>query len=201
MGKSWFEDAILEEITELVAVFKSHSGRPFEPLVPLTLAVSNVICALVFGQRFKHTDVKFQKLCTLIGDNIRLLAALFPVQLFPFLKRIPFGKMTRSWLQALKNIDAVQTFIRGLIKDHDINSAGQCDESVSGHYIASFRAEEKKLKNAGSFSTFTGTVTTITNGSIPGPLINGPLNPSDPQCKRALTVYACSPTLTVKLVG
>lgn len=158
MGKSWFEDAILEEIKDLISVFESHAGKPFVPLTPVTVSVSNVICALTFGKRFAHNDVTFQKLCTLVGDNLRILAQLTFVKFFPILKIIPVGKMYKLWRLALGNARTIQVFIRGLIKEHEASSDGPQDGFFSvGDYVESYRTEGKNPKNIGTSSDFTGT--------------------------------------------
>ncbi|KAG8136310.1 hypothetical protein E2320_009265 [Naja naja] len=62
MGKSTLEYQIQEEAQNLVEVFRKTEGKPMNPSFALNLAVSNVICALVFGHRFSTEDETFHLL-------------------------------------------------------------------------------------------------------------------------------------------
>uniref|UniRef100_A0A8C3HHR2 unspecific monooxygenase n=1 Tax=Chrysemys picta bellii TaxID=8478 RepID=A0A8C3HHR2_CHRPI len=59
MGKKSIEDRIQEETRFLVERLRNTHGRPFDPTLFLTHAVSNVICSIVFGDRFDYEDKKF----------------------------------------------------------------------------------------------------------------------------------------------
>ncbi|CAM4601357.1 unnamed protein product, partial [Caretta caretta] len=59
MGNKSTEERILEEAHFLVERLKTLTGRPFDPTLFLTHAVSNIICAIVFGDRFDYEDKKF----------------------------------------------------------------------------------------------------------------------------------------------
>ncbi|CAM4591422.1 unnamed protein product, partial [Caretta caretta] len=59
MGNKSTEERILEEAHFLVERLKTLTGQPFDPTLFLTHAVSNIICAIVFGDRFDYEDKKF----------------------------------------------------------------------------------------------------------------------------------------------
>lgn len=46
--------------------------RPFDPTIPLTHAVSNIICSVVFGNRFDYEDQKFLAFINLTEENNEL---------------------------------------------------------------------------------------------------------------------------------
>ncbi|NWU74630.1 CP2H1 protein, partial [Onychorhynchus coronatus] len=58
MGKKGIEDRIQEEAHFLVERLKSTHGR-IRTLCLLVHAVSNIICSIVFGDRFEYEDKKF----------------------------------------------------------------------------------------------------------------------------------------------
>ncbi|KAL7991104.1 hypothetical protein Chor_014534 [Crotalus horridus] len=62
MGKSSLQYQIQEEAEKLVEEFRKSEGKPMNPYLALNLAVSNVICALVFGRRFSTEDETFHRL-------------------------------------------------------------------------------------------------------------------------------------------
>ncbi|NWH76316.1 CP2F2 protein, partial [Piaya cayana] len=59
MGKRTVEFRILEEVNSLIKYFESHHGKPFDTKMILNNAVSNVICSILFGQRFEYDDPVF----------------------------------------------------------------------------------------------------------------------------------------------
>ncbi|KAI1901746.1 hypothetical protein AGOR_G00037570 [Albula goreensis] len=87
MGRSTIEDRIVDEAERLCEVFKQHQGKPFNPTVSINSAVSNIICILVFGDRFQYDDPQFLRLQTLVNENIRLattpLTQLFNASIVP----------------------------------------------------------------------------------------------------------------------
>ncbi|XP_043945728.1 cytochrome P450 2K3-like [Protopterus annectens] len=91
MGKKTLESRILDETAALIKVFESFRGQPFENTLIMNSALANIICSIVFGQRFEYDDEKFIQLLKLINENIRLVVSVF-VQLynaFPFLGFLP----------------------------------------------------------------------------------------------------------------
>ncbi|XP_050816173.1 cytochrome P450 2C18-like isoform X2 [Gopherus flavomarginatus] len=72
MGKKSTEERILEEAHFLVERLKNTHGRPFDPTLFLNHATSNVICSIVFGDRFNYEDEKFVTLINLIDEINKL---------------------------------------------------------------------------------------------------------------------------------
>lgn len=156
MGKSWFEEAILEEVSELITVLKRYGGKPFNPSAHLMVGVSNLICAMSFGQRYGQSDVRFQKLQSLVGENLQILSAILPLQFLPFLQYVPFEPLYYVRKQLQENVDTVKEFVRSLIVGRRTKTSE--DESVEGgDYISRFDDEERKKKTTKSLSTFPGT--------------------------------------------
>uniref|UniRef100_A0A8C5S9I7 Cytochrome P450 n=1 Tax=Laticauda laticaudata TaxID=8630 RepID=A0A8C5S9I7_LATLA len=59
MGKKQMSERVQEEALCLMEEVGSIQGQPFEPKRKCTSAVSNVICAVVFGNRFDYQDQTF----------------------------------------------------------------------------------------------------------------------------------------------
>jgi cytochrome P450 len=89
MGKNWMEDTIISEVEGLCQTLKETKQEPFNPKVQLTNSVSNVICALIFGQRFSLSDPKFSRLTSLIAENIESATVDSLAMTFPFLLWFP----------------------------------------------------------------------------------------------------------------
>uniref|UniRef100_A0A8C3P5J4 unspecific monooxygenase n=1 Tax=Chrysemys picta bellii TaxID=8478 RepID=A0A8C3P5J4_CHRPI len=72
MGKKSIEERIQEETCFLMERLRNTHGRPFDPTIFLTHALSNVICSIVFGDRFDYEDKKFVTLISLVQENGKL---------------------------------------------------------------------------------------------------------------------------------
>ncbi|XP_043541535.1 cytochrome P450 2F2-like, partial [Chiloscyllium plagiosum] len=85
MGKKSIEDRISEEASFLVNVFESHKGQPFETARILNSAVSNIICSILFGDRFDYDDKIFNSLINM-NNEMTILAGTASIQviIFPY---------------------------------------------------------------------------------------------------------------------
>ncbi|KAM8953594.1 cytochrome P450 2K4-like isoform 2-T2 [Pelodytes ibericus] len=72
MGKKLIEDKISDESDSLVEVIKSYNGKPFDNLMILNAAISNIIVSILLGHRFDYQNPTLLKLMRLINDNIKL---------------------------------------------------------------------------------------------------------------------------------
>ncbi|XP_015262517.1 PREDICTED: cytochrome P450 2G1-like isoform X4 [Gekko japonicus] len=71
MGKKTIEQRIQEEAQFLLEEFRKTNEKPFDNTYFLSRAVSNVICSIVFGNRFDYQDKEFQALMEMINNTFR----------------------------------------------------------------------------------------------------------------------------------
>uniref|UniRef100_A0AAY4DV60 Cytochrome P450 n=1 Tax=Denticeps clupeoides TaxID=299321 RepID=A0AAY4DV60_9TELE len=71
MGRKKMESWIQDESRHLVESLRETKLAPFDPSFFLSRAVSNVICALVFGQRFSYQDAQLLRLLQIINRVLR----------------------------------------------------------------------------------------------------------------------------------
>uniref|UniRef100_A0A803JYK1 Cytochrome P450 family 2 subfamily A member 6 gene 8 [provisional] n=1 Tax=Xenopus tropicalis TaxID=8364 RepID=A0A803JYK1_XENTR len=93
MGKRGIEERIQEEAQFLVAEIKSYKEKPFDPTNILVQCVSNVICSVVFGNRFEYANKDFQNLLSLFQSV--------------------FQETSSSWGQLLNMLPAVMNHVPG----------------------------------------------------------------------------------------
>ncbi|XP_050754509.1 cytochrome P450 2H2-like isoform X3 [Gymnogyps californianus] len=72
MGKKSIEERIQEEASFLVERIRNTHERPFNPGNFLVHSVANIICSIVFGDRFDYEDKKFLTLIELLDENNKL---------------------------------------------------------------------------------------------------------------------------------
>ncbi|XP_073713852.1 cytochrome P450 2K1-like [Misgurnus anguillicaudatus] len=92
MGKKLSEEKIIQETRYLREVFETFQGNPFDTTQPVNYAVSNIISAIVYGNRFEYEDPTFQEMVDvgnhvfhMMGSSAIQIYNLFPV-LGPWLK-------------------------------------------------------------------------------------------------------------------
>ncbi|XP_028652525.2 cytochrome P450 2C23-like isoform X1 [Erpetoichthys calabaricus] len=116
MGKRSIEEWIQVEARHLTEEFRKNASSPCDPTFFLSRAVSNVICSIVFGQRFEYQDKRFVFLLKLINENVRLGSSpsgqLYNV--FPSMMDVLPG----TFNMIKKNGTELIEFVSEMIKDH-----------------------------------------------------------------------------------
>ncbi|XP_043536595.1 uncharacterized protein LOC122542683 [Chiloscyllium plagiosum] len=140
MGKKSIEERIQEEAQFLVKAFRNKKESPFNPDFLMRCAASNIICSIVFGDRFEYGDKEFLSLLEMIADNGRILSGPW-VQLynnFPKIMEFLPGPHKRIF----QNVSSLSAFLNKSIQSHK--------ESLQKHfsrdYIDSFliKMDEEK---------------------------------------------------------
>ncbi|XP_051951817.1 cytochrome P450 2J4 isoform X2 [Xyrauchen texanus] len=77
LGKKTMERAICEESSFLLDEMDRQKGAAFDPTILFNNAVSNIICQMVFGQRFEYTDHCFKLMLKYISKCIQLEGSIW----------------------------------------------------------------------------------------------------------------------------
>ncbi|XP_013814237.2 cytochrome P450 2H1-like [Apteryx mantelli] len=157
MGRKSIEERIQEEAHFLVERLKSTRERPFNPGNFLVHAVSNIICSIVFGDRFDYEDKKFLTLIELMDENNRLQNSM-QTQLYNFIPSIlehlpgPHQKMA-------KNMEAVCKFISEIVTAHQESLDPTCPRDFIDSFV--IKMEQEKGNAHSEFTVETLTRTTL----------------------------------------
>ncbi|XP_020835076.1 cytochrome P450 2F2-like isoform X4 [Phascolarctos cinereus] len=119
IGSRSIAERIQEEAAALIQELSLIQGASFNPLYHIHNAVANVICSVVFGQRYAYDDPDFRILLNLLNDNFQILSSQWGqmYNIFPsFLDWIP-GPHHRIF----SNFNKLQAFISKEIKKHEEN--------------------------------------------------------------------------------
>ncbi len=150
VGKPISENGILEEVEAFVDEIASKNGRPVDLQELITSAICNVICRLVYGQRFEYSDNYYTS--TLNRLN-RVAAGPHPITSLIFLKRwmlhfVPGAMETVRSIQ--DDITVFRQFCIRQIRQHE-ESYKEIDEPKD--YI---HAYFRKRDTDSTTKTFTG---------------------------------------------
>ncbi|XP_070685956.1 cytochrome P450 2G1-like [Pempheris klunzingeri] len=116
MGRKGMEEWIQEESKHLIARINSTKATPFDPTYFMGCTVSNVICCLVFGQRFNYDDHHFVYLLQTISGILKFISSprglLYNV--FPRLMELLPGQQHKLFAR----IEELREFIVKKIQEH-----------------------------------------------------------------------------------
>ncbi|XP_077305197.1 cytochrome P450 2K4-like isoform X2 [Lithobates pipiens] len=97
----------------LSKLISNEKEKPFDTDLIMNCAVSNVICSIIFGERFEYNDSTFKKLVRILGENEKLFGSP-KLMLFNFFPRISSFLGTQK--QIVQNFDDLKEFVLKRIK-------------------------------------------------------------------------------------
>ncbi|XP_054839575.1 cytochrome P450 2J2-like [Eublepharis macularius] len=141
LGKKDLECQIKEEAHQLVETFARAKGQPFDPSLPISMSICNMICAVAFGQRFSLEDEEFPKLMEAIAYLSKYVGTISYglFEMFPWIvKHLP-GPHQKAFLHA----KVIQTFAKKEIEKHKEHEAMHEPQDFIDFYLLHM----KKTKN------------------------------------------------------
>ncbi|XP_039624155.1 cytochrome P450 2B4-like [Polypterus senegalus] len=169
MGKRSIEELIQEEIKYLLEEFRKTKGSLCDPTIILGRAVSNVICSIVFGQRFDYEDKLFVHLITLLIKNVQLASTPF-AQLYAMFPAL-IDLMPGFYKQMLENEKGNRDFFTKIIAKHNetlisdsprdyidcflIKMKQECGDPATEFHLENLISTVSNLFTAGTESTGT----------------------------------------------
>ncbi|KAM4640767.1 cytochrome P450 2G1-like [Discoglossus pictus] len=75
LGKKSTEGKIQEEAKKMVEELRKYKELPLDPSKIILDAVSNIVCTVVFGDRFEYKDERFQKILSLTEETFRIMSS------------------------------------------------------------------------------------------------------------------------------
>ncbi|XP_026055469.1 cytochrome P450 2B4-like isoform X2 [Carassius auratus] len=144
LGKKSVEDRVLEESRYLIAEMLKAEGKSMNPQHDIQNAVSNIICSIVFGERFDYDNKHFSYLLKILSDHFMLsgTTAVQILNLVPFIKHFPGPHQ-----KIMQNFTELLGFIRNEVREHKET----LDPDSPRDFIDAYLLEiEKQKSNEGS---------------------------------------------------
>uniref|UniRef100_A0A8C3P5I7 unspecific monooxygenase n=1 Tax=Chrysemys picta bellii TaxID=8478 RepID=A0A8C3P5I7_CHRPI len=149
MGKKSIEERIQEETCFLMERLRNTHGRPFDPTIFLTHALSNVICSIVFGDRFDYEDKKFVTLISLVQENGKLQHAPWTAvcsglySFFPTLMAYIPGPHQRIF----ENAQEFRRFVLERVKMHKESLDPNYPQDFINAFLVKLEQEQKNVQS------------------------------------------------------
>ncbi|NXQ28043.1 CP2H1 protein, partial [Alaudala cheleensis] len=131
--------------------------RPFNPGNFLVHAVSNIICSIVFGDRFDYEDERFLTLINWIEENNSLQASL-QAQLYNFFPTI-MDLLPGPHKKLIKNIEKIDKFTTDIVMEHQKTLDPTCPRDFIDSFLN--KMEQEKGNDHSNFTTETLSRTTL----------------------------------------
>uniref|UniRef100_A0A8C3X9V1 Cytochrome P450 n=1 Tax=Catagonus wagneri TaxID=51154 RepID=A0A8C3X9V1_9CETA len=116
MGKRSLEERVQEEAQFLVEELRKREAQPFDPTFVLSCAPCNVICSILFNERFHYNNETLLSLLNLLNANFREINSLW-IQIYnlwpQIIKHLPGKHRAFS-----ERIEELRSFLLEKIKEH-----------------------------------------------------------------------------------
>ncbi|XP_078621529.1 cytochrome P450 2U1-like [Branchiostoma floridae x Branchiostoma japonicum] len=116
VGKNSVEDKIQEEAMCMCEKIAEYRGKPFDVEEVVRTTVANVICSMIFGNRFDYGDERFRELSeAMVGTLVSITSAQL-ISIFPFLRFFPY--VNKPYNDTIAHNEKILKFIREEITRH-----------------------------------------------------------------------------------
>ncbi|ESO99585.1 hypothetical protein LOTGIDRAFT_201270 [Lottia gigantea] len=112
VGKKSLEERILDEFTYICNIIDSKKGHAFNPKFIFANGVANIICTIVFGERFEYDDPEFLRMIDMLNYLFKNVGFQVPENFFPIVR------MIRGNSSVIKNDVEIQKFVKKRIEEH-----------------------------------------------------------------------------------
>ncbi|XP_051002910.1 cytochrome P450 2C37-like [Acomys russatus] len=147
MGKRSIEDRVQEEAQCLVKELKKTNGLPCDPTFILGCAPCNVICSIIFQNRFDYKEQDFLNLMEKLNENTKILSSpwLQVCNTFPALLDYCPGSHNTFF----KNYACIKNYLLEKIKQHEESLDVTNPRDFIDYYLIKGRQENcnQKLDN------------------------------------------------------
>ncbi|KAM9354933.1 cytochrome P450 2K4-like [Pholidichthys leucotaenia] len=146
MGRRSSEDKIIEECVHLIELLTQSKGEAFNVYQSLNIASANIVCSLIYGNRFEYDDPEFRSLVDRACRNNTLMFS-FSVQMYNLFPWI--GKWFPGTREFQESFAANRKHHLGLIRRcHETLDPQSCRGFVDAFLVHKSILEESGITNS-----------------------------------------------------
>ncbi|KAK7805789.1 hypothetical protein U0070_024080, partial [Myodes glareolus] len=162
MGQRSIENRIQDEAQFLVEELKKTNGSPYDPSFILTCAPCNVICSIIFQNRFEYEDQVFVSLIEKLNANSKILGTLWVqvCNMFPVL--IDYCPGTHNTYY--KNLTYILSYLLAKIKEHEESLDATNPRDFIDYFLIKGRQENHNQQSIYTRENLTATLSSMLQG-------------------------------------
>ncbi|XP_075683068.1 cytochrome P450 2C28-like isoform X2 [Rhinoderma darwinii] len=142
MGKRSLEERVQEEARCLGEEFQKRSGTFFDPTFFLSLTVSNVVCSVVFEDRYDYEDKDFLDMLALMKETFQIVSSPW-AQIFDLAPNL-FKHLPGPLDRLLKNFAKLRKFVMDKVEAHEETLDENCPRDYIDCFLIKMRLEKDK---------------------------------------------------------
>uniref|UniRef100_A0A8C9UL54 Cytochrome P450 n=1 Tax=Spermophilus dauricus TaxID=99837 RepID=A0A8C9UL54_SPEDA len=145
MGKRSIEERIQEEAQCLVEELRKSKGALVDPTFLFQSITANIICSIVFGERFDYKDREFLRLLDMFYQSFALISS-FSGQVFELFSHV-LKYFPGTHRQVYKNLQEVLTFIGHSVEKHRATLDPSAPRDFIDAYLLRMDKEKSNLQS------------------------------------------------------
>uniref|UniRef100_A0A182YW76 Cytochrome P450 n=1 Tax=Biomphalaria glabrata TaxID=6526 RepID=A0A182YW76_BIOGL len=144
MGKNLLAERMQEEVNHYLDHLSSYHGNPVDIRLITRTSLSNVMCAMMFGQRFDYTDAKFNTFMAYLGDLFHYFYLNSFTDFLPLLRHLP-GDFFK--------VKLLKREMKELFQFFDVMVERIREDSTQESVISSYLEELERRRKSGEDTT------------------------------------------------
>ncbi|XP_038176937.1 cytochrome P450 2C26-like isoform X2 [Arvicola amphibius] len=162
VGQRSIENRIQEEAQFLVEELKKTNGSPYDPSFILACAPCNVICSIIFQNRFEYKDQVLVSLIEKLNANFKILSSRWVqiCNMFPVLIDYCPGNHNTYY----KNLTSIQSYLSAKIKEHEESLDATNPRDFIDYFLIKGRQENHNQQSIYTHKNLTATLSNMIHG-------------------------------------
>ncbi|KAL3061065.1 hypothetical protein OYC64_009303 [Pagothenia borchgrevinki] len=147
LGKNSMEERIHGEIKYITDDLEKSIGKSYSPQLMFHNAASNIICQVLFGQRYEYDDKFIKVIVKCFTDSAKLANGPWAMlyDSFPMIRSLPL-----PFRQAFKNVKTCQDLALTVVQEHKKTRVPGQPRDIVDSYLD--RLDKEKGSDASTFS-------------------------------------------------
>ncbi|XP_075208834.1 cytochrome P450 2C8-like [Anomaloglossus baeobatrachus] len=144
MGKKSMERCVFDESKNLIEAVRETSGKPFNPITPMSCAVGNIVSYILLGKDFHYKSPELEELITVTRKFVFDLHSPLQeiVNTFPVLLKIPFLRE-----KILSESSAMKSFVKKYIEEHKRSLNPAAPRDFIDYFLLKIKEEENRSES------------------------------------------------------
>ncbi|XP_060800059.1 cytochrome P450 2M1-like [Neoarius graeffei] len=165
MGRRSIEDKVKEEASCLVQTFRTFGDSAFSPKDMIDKAMCNVICSILFGQRFESNDPHLKLIIGTVDDYFKVLSSPLgqAYNIFPKIVSLSLGPLRDMFSKIEKVRGLIKLEAEARMKTLDLSSP---PKDFIEAFLFQIEAEKHNPRTEFHMNNLVGTVWSLCNAGI-----------------------------------